>query len=220
MRTQVARAVAALVAGTSLFFAASARAQAGHYPAMQPAGVVQPEANFIISGFGDYGMSFVGQYRFLVDKRTQVWFDVGVETPSGATYFLVGGAGAWNFMKPSQDKPIDLSATLGVYGAFAGGSHDSFVRIPIGIDVGHTFKLDNGNTLQIFGHPRVSVDICTSTCSGTYGALNFDLGASYEITPAMYGRAAFTVGGIANGPSDGGFGISLAIKTGGSATKK
>ena len=207
------RTLAALVAGTLIAFATPARAQAWHYAAFQPADAVAPEANFIISGFGDYGASFVGQYRFLLDKRTQLWFDVGLATPSGATYFLFGGAAAWNFMKPTKDKPIDVSATLGVYGAFAGSSDPGYVRIPVGVDVGHTFKLSNGNALQAFAYPRLSVDICASTCSGTQGVLDFDLGASYEITKAMSGRAAFTFGGVGTGESQGGFGIALAIKT-------
>ena len=207
------RTFAALVAAAGLAFAPPARAQAWHYAAFQPADAVAPEANFIISGFGDYGASFVGQYRFLLDKRTQLWFDVGVATPSGATYFLVGGAAAWNFMKPTKDKPIDVSATLGLYGAFAGSNENSYLRIPIGLNVGHTFTLENKHALQAFAYPRLSVDICTSTCSGTQGVLNFDLGASYEITPAMSGRAAFTFGGIGTGESQGGFGIALAIKT-------
>ena len=59
------RTLAALVAGAFLAFAAPARAQAWHYAAFQPADAVAPEANFIISGFGDYGTSFVGQYRIL-----------------------------------------------------------------------------------------------------------------------------------------------------------
>ena len=207
------RILAAFIAGVLIMFSSPARAQAWHYAAMQPADAVLPEANFIISGFGDYGMSFVGQYRWLVDKRTQVWADVGVATPTGATYFLLGVAGAWNFMKPTADKPIDVSATLGVYGAMGGSGDASLVRIPVGINVGHTWKLDNGHNLQGFVFPRLSVDICTSTCSGTQGVLNADVGASYDITKSMAGRAAFTFGGVGTGESQGGFGVSLAIKT-------
>lgn len=208
------RTLAALFAGVLIMFSSPARAQAWHYAAMQPADPTAPEANFIISGFGDYGMSFVGQYRFLADKRTQIWADVGVATPSGGTYFLLGAAGAWNFMKPTADKPIDVSATLGIYGAMIGGGNPSYVRIPVGIDVGHTWKLGNGQNLQGFVYPRLSVDICTnSNCSGTNGVLNADVGASYDITKSMSGRAAFTFGGVGRGDSQGGFGVSLAIKT-------
>ena len=214
MKINRPRSIAALFAGALIMFASPARAQAWHYAAMQPADVTAPEANFIVSGFGDYGMSFVGQYRWMADKRTQIWADVGVATPSGGTYFLVGAAGAWNFMKPTADKPIDVSATLGVYGAMIGGNNPSYVRIPIGIDIGHTWKLGNGQNLQGFAFPRLSVDICAnSNCSGTNGVLNFDVGASYDITKSMAGRAAFTFGGVGRGASQGGFGVSLAIKT-------
>jgi hypothetical protein len=208
------RLLAAFIAGVLILFSSPVRAQAWHYAAMQPADVTTPEANFIISGFGDYGMSFVGQYRWMADKRTQVWADVGLATPSGGTYFLLGAAGAWNFMKPTADKPIDVSATLGIYGAMIGGSNPSYVRIPVGIDIGHTWKLSNGQNLQGFAFPRLSIDICTnSNCSGTQGVLNFDVGASYDITKSMAGRAAFTFGGVGRLESQGGFGVSLAIKT-------
>ena len=136
MRITSSRFSAALLAGALFTFSSPAAAQAWHYAAMQPAGVESNEANFIISGFGDYGMSFIGQYRWAVDKRTQIWADVGVATPSGTTYFLVGASGAWNFMKPTADKPIDVSATLGLYGALAGSSNVDWVRIPIGIERG------------------------------------------------------------------------------------
>lgn len=209
--------LAAIVAG-SLMLAAPAGAQAWHYAAMQPADVTPTEVNFLVSGFGDYGTSFVGQYRFGIEKRTQLWADVGLASGSGSTGFLVGIAGMWNFMQPTADKPIDVSATLGLYGAFS--SDIGVVRIPVGVNVGHTWKLDNGHKLQAFVFPRVSIDICSSHCSGTYGALNFDLGASYELTTAMSARAALTVGGIANGDSQAGFGVSLAFKTGGSPAAK
>ena len=205
------RVLTALVAGTLLFGAVPAGAQAWHYAAFQPADVQANEVNFIISGFGDYGTSFVGQYRWGIEKRTQLWADIGLASNSGETAFLIGIAGMWNFMTPSQDKPIDLSASLGVYGAFE--SHFDIIRIPIGLDVGHTWTLDNKHTLAAFAYPRVSFDICSSGCSGTSTNLNFDLGASYEFTKAMYGRAAFTFGAVGDGDTQAGFGISLAIKT-------
>jgi len=212
MRIMTPRILATLVAGSLAFAAAPASAQAWHYAAMQPADVTPNEANFLISGFGDYGTSFVGQYRWALEKRTQLWGDLGLYSSSGTTGFLVGIAGLWNFMTPTADKPIDVSGTLGLYGAFS--SDIGVVRIPIGLNVGHTWKLDNGHNLQAFAFPRLSIDVCTSTCSGTYGALNFDLGASYELTSAMAARAAFTFGGIANGEAQTGFGVSLAFKTG------
>jgi hypothetical protein len=205
------RVLAAIVAGTLLFGAAPAGAQAWHYAAMQPADVTSNEVNFIISGFGDYGTSFVGQYRWAVEKRTQLWADIGLASASGETPFLIGIAGLWNFITPSPDKPIDVSATLGVYGAFA--SDIDLVRIPIGIDVGHTWTLDNKHQLQGFAYPRISFDICSSGCSGTTTNLDFDLGVGYEFTKAMYGRAAFTFGAVGDGDAQAGFGISLAIKT-------
>ena len=219
MQTLRTRVVAAMVAGALMFAAAPAGAQAWHYAAMQPADVTPAEVNFIISGFGgDYGTSFVAQYRWAVEKRTQLWADIGLASASGTTPFLIGIAGAWNFMKPSADKPIDVSGTLGVYGAFS--SEVSLIRIPIGLNVGHTWKLSNGHDLQGFAFPRVSVDICSSKCSGTNANLNFDVGASYEITPVMAGRAAFTFGAVGAGDTQSGFGVSLAFKTGGSSTTK
>lgn len=211
MRSFSNRLAALVVAGMLAFSAKSAGAQAWHYAAFQPAGATPDEVNVLISFFGDYGTSFVGQYRWAIEKRTQIWVDVGVATPSGSTPFLVGVAGLWNFMTPSKDTPIDLSATLGVYGAFASG--DGIIRIPIGLDVGHTWTLNNGHDLTGWAHPRLSFDICSSGCSGTNANLNFDLGASYAFTKVMSGRAAFTVGAVGAGDSQGGFGVSLAFKT-------
>ena len=211
MRSLRTNVLTAIVAGSFTFTAAPAAAQAWHYAAFQPAAAQANEVNVLISFFGDYGTTFVGQYRWLVDKRTQIWADVGVATPTGHTPFLIGVAGAWNFMTPSKDTPIDLSATLGLYGAFASG--DGIIRVPIGIDVGHTWQLSNGHDLSGFAYPRLSIDFCSSGCSGTNANLNFDLGASYDFTKVMVGRAAFTVGAIGAGDTDGGFGISLAFKT-------
>jgi hypothetical protein len=215
MQKMGSRITTVLVLGAILSISAPVSAQAWHYAAFQPADVVAPEANFIISGFGDYGTSFVGQYRWMVEKRTQLWADVGVANPSGATYFLVGIAGGWNFMKPTPDKPIDVTGTVGLYGAFGNNNNASFIRIPLGVDVGHTWMLSNGHSLQAFGYPRVSIDICTSDCGGigTNTNLEFDLGAGYEITKAMAGRAAFTFGAVGNGDGQVGFGVSLAVKT-------
>ena len=204
------RTLAALAIGALITLSAPARAQAWHYPAMQPASQEPNEINVLIAGFGgDYGASFVGQYRWTVDKRTQLWADVGVSTPTGSTLFDVGIAGGWMLMTPTADRPIDLMATLGVYGAFGDGS---VIRIPIGINVGHTFVLENKHDLKIFAYPRLSIDFCSSSC-GTNANLNFDTGASYDITSAMSGRAAFTFGAVGAGSSDAGFGISLAFKT-------
>jgi len=212
MRIIPPRILAAVVAGSLALASAPAGAQAWHYAAMQPADSTPNQLNFIVSGFGDYGTSFVAQYRWTVEKRTQVWADAGLSSTSGTTGFLIGAAGAWNFVKPTADKPIDANATLGVYGAFS--SDIGVIRFPIGVNVGHSWKLDNGHTLEAFAFPRLSIDVCTSSCDGTYGVLNFDLGASYSITPAMAVRAAFTFGGIANGESQTGFGGSLSINTG------
>jgi len=211
MRSLRTRFLAAIVAGSLTFTATPAAAQAWHYAAFQPAGATPNEVNVLISFGGDYGTAFVGQYRWLIDKRTQIWADVGVATPSGSTPFLIGVAGAWNFVTPTKDTPIDVSATLGLYGAFANGSN--IIRVPIGLDVGHTWTLSNGHDLSGFAYPRLSIDFCSSGCSDTKANLNFDLGASYDFTKVMVGRAAFTFGAVGDGDSQAGFGISLAFKT-------
>ncbi len=204
------RTLAVLAVGALLTLAAPVHAQAWHYPAMQPASQEPNEINVLIAGFGgDYGESFIGQYRWTMDKRTQLWADVGVSTPTGSTLFDIGIAGGVMLLAPTPERPIDLMATLGIYGAFGDGS---VWRIPIGINVGHTFILDNKHALKIFGFPRLSIDFCSSDC-GTNANLNFDAGASYDITSAMSGRAAFTFGAVGAGSSDAGFGISLAFKT-------
>jgi hypothetical protein len=209
LRTRT-RFLAAVAVGALCAIAAPASAQAWHYPAMQPASPESKEINVMIAGFGgDYGESFIGQYRFIADKRTQVWFDLGLSTPTSTTLFDIGAAGGWMIMEPTAEKPIDLMLTAGIYGAFGDGS---IWRIPIGLNVGHTWILDNKHTLKAFAFPRASIDFCGSGCD-TNVNLNFDLGATYDFTKEMIGRAAFTFGAVANGDSDAGFGISLAFKT-------
>jgi hypothetical protein len=203
------RFLAALAVGALCAFAAPVSAQAWHYPAMQPASLEPKEINVMIAGFGgDYGESFIGQYRFTADKRTQVWFDVGLSTPTSTTLFDIGAAGGWMIMEPTAEKPIDLMVTAGVYAAVGDGT---LWRIPIGLNVGHTWILDNKHALKGFAFPRASIDFC-SGCD-TKVNLNFDLGASYDITTAMSARAAFTFGAVGDGSSDTGFGVSLAFKT-------
>jgi hypothetical protein len=209
LRTRT-RFFAALVVGALCAFAAPARAQAWHYPAMQPASPEASEINVLIAGFGgDYGASFIGQYRFTADKRTQIWFDVGLSTPTSTTLFDIGGSVGWMLLTPTADRPIDLMLTGGIYGAFGDGT---LIRVPIGLNVGHTWILDNKHALKGFAFPRASIDFCSSNCD-TNVNLNFDVGASYEITSAMSGRAAFTFGAVGNSSSETGFGVSLAFKT-------
>jgi hypothetical protein len=65
---------------------------------------------------------------------------------------------------------------------------------------GHTFKLDNGNELTPFVHPRLVLDDCGS-CSGTHAKLDVDVdvGINYEITPQIAVRLSGLLGGTTYG---------------------
>ncbi|MEP7067069.1 MAG: hypothetical protein ABI889_13620 [Gemmatimonadota bacterium] len=209
-RSMFARAVAA--AGAALAFGASAAsAQAWHYPTLQTPEISRRDFSVLVAGGGDYGTSVVGQWREGLASDVMLNFDVGLATPGSRTLFLAGVGGGYTLMKATQEVPIDLLLTGGLYGAF--GDH-SLVRIPVGVVAGHRFPLTGGLALTPFVSPRLSVDVCASSCDGvgTNLKLNFDLGARLDVTNTFGITAALTVGGVSNGNSQTGFGVGVVYR--------
>lgn len=208
---------AALFAGIATITTASgANAQAWHYPAFQPPTIATREFNFAIAGGGDYGTSGLVQWREGLGPDTHFSLDVGFADPDyGDAAFLIGGGLGQRIMRSTPDTPLDVVLTGGLYGAF--GSKPSFVRIPIGVVVGHRFPIEGSRTaITPYVHPRVSLDACVSDCHGlgTKVKLNFDIGADFEVTPKLSLRGAVLVGGVSNGDSQAGFGFGVAFHPG------
>ncbi len=107
--------------------------------------------------------------------------------------------------------PFDIAVT-GAAG-FSSGNGFNVVRIPFGIAAGHTFKLDNGNELTPFVHPRLSIDTCSpsSACvSSSKLDVDVDVGVNYEITPQVALRLAGMLGGTSYLGSTNAIGFSIA----------
>lgn len=199
-------ACAAVVLGTG-----SASAQAWHYPALQVPTISPRDFQVLVAGGGDYGTSFVGQWREGIAPDVMLNFDVGLATPGNRTLFLAGAGLGYTLMKSTQEVPIDLMLTGGLYGAFGTGS---LVRIPVGVVAGHYFPLSGGLAVTPFVSPRLSVDVCASDCGneGTDLKLNFDIGARLDVTKTIGVTAALTIGGLGNGPSQTAFGVGLVYR--------
>ena len=200
-------------AAASTTLAGRVSAQAWHYPAFQLPEVSTREFNFAVAGGSDYGTTGLAQWREGIGPDTHIGFDLGFSSPSGAsTLFLIGGGIGQQLIRSTQDMPIDLMLTGGLYGAFS--SDIGFLRIPIGVVAGHRFPLQNGMSLTPYAAPRLSIDACVSSChgEGTDANVNFDLGLDWAVNSMLSLRGALTVGAVGAGPSQTGFGFGLAFR--------
>ena len=199
----------------TLVTASSLAAQAYNYPALQTPRIVDREYNFAAASAGNAGTSLLFQWREGLNEDWQFSLDGGLASPkSGSTRVLVAGGLAWQWVRATADMPFDIAATGGA-GLSAGNGY-SVVRIPIGAVVGHTFKLDNGNELTPFVHPRISLDFCSGSAIGgpcpTSSKLDVDVdvGVNYEITPQIAVRISGLLGGTSYVGSTNAIGFSVA----------
>jgi hypothetical protein len=198
-------------------------AQSYNYPALQTPRIVDREYNFAAASAGYAGTSLVFQWREGLNADWQFSLDGGLAAPKGSnTRVLVGGGLAWQWVRSTADMPFDVAATGGA--GLSTGNSFTVVRIPIGAAVGHTFKLDNGNELTPFVHPRVSLDFCSGSLGvispgGTYLPpcsssskldVDVDIGVNYEITPQVAIRLAGMLGGTSYVGSTNAIGFSVA----------
>jgi hypothetical protein len=176
-------------------FSSVLSAQSYNYPALQTPRIVDREYNFAAASAGNAGTSLVFQWREGLNEDWQFTLEGGLASPKGSnTRVLVGGGMAWQWIRATADLPFDFAVT-GEAGLSAGNGF-TVVRIPIGVAAGHTFKLDNGNELTPYVHPRISIDNCSS-CVGNKSKLDVDVdvGLNYEITPQVGVRLAGMLGG-------------------------
>lgn len=213
MRTSLSFTKALIVAGSAIVLGAcGASAQAWHYPTLQTPDIATRDFTFLVAGGSSlYGTSGVAQWREGITPDFQFNVDVGFASPGSTTLFLAGAGVGYGLMKSTPETPIDLILTGGLYGAFGTGS---YVRIPVGVVAGHRFPLSGAMAITPFISPRLSVDVCASDCgtAGTDLKLNFDIGASLDVTRSIAIRSALTVGGIGVMPSRTSVGIGLVYR--------
>jgi len=211
----------------TLVSAASLAAQSYNYPSLQTPRIVDREYNFAAASAGNAGTSLLFQWREGMNEDWQFSLDGGLASPKGGsnTRLLLGGALAWQWKRANADLPFDIAATGGA--GFSSGSKLNVVRIPFGVVAGHTFKLDNGNELTPFVHPRLSLDFCSvssyqvnlngggtafvpSCASSSKLDVDVDVGVNYEITPQVALRLAGMLGGTSYLGSTNAIGFSVA----------
>lgn len=171
----------------------ASEAQALNYPAMQIPSVSYRDYSAAL--VGSNGTMLMGQWREGLSPRTHVGFDLGLYDPSNSsarTALFVAGTLGYDLMRSRSDQPLDLLLTAGA-GVSLANSRTSF-RLPVGVSMGHRFELDQGMALTPFVHPRLSIDLCSS-CSPrgrrrSDVSLNFDLGASFELSERLSFRAS------------------------------
>ena len=190
-------------------------AQSYNYPALQTPRIVDREYNFAAASAGNAGTSLLFQWREGLNEDWQFSLEGGLASPKGSdTRVVVGGGLAWQWVRATADMPFDIAATGGA-GLSSGNSY-SVVRIPIGAVVGHTFKLDNGNELTPFVHPRLAFDFCSGpSIGGPCGTsskldVDVDVGLNYEITPQVAVRLAGMLGGTNYLGATNAIGFSIA----------
>jgi hypothetical protein len=199
-------------------------AQAYNYPTLQTPRIVDREYNFAAANSGLAGTSLLFQWREGLNADWQFSLDGGIASPKGGNArVLFAGGLAWQWMRATADMPFDIAAT-GSAGLSSGNSY-TVVRIPIGAVVGHTFKLDNGNELTPFVHPRLALDFCSGSVGGfnpgggfdpaacpssTKLDVDVDVGVNYEITPQIAIRIAGMLGGTSYVGATNAIGFSVA----------
>jgi hypothetical protein len=195
-----------LVAGAIAGVCSEARAQLS-YPAFQVPQVVEREFNFALADAGN-ATSLVFQWREGIAPRAQLSFDGGlsdVDRPGSGVYLVLGGQFAYQMNRPSPDVPIDMLFTAGVFTRL-GEDPGNAMSVPVGAAVGYRLVLSGDIAITPYVHPRASIDMFDNNSELN---INFDFGASFDISRELSTRIAGTIG-----DADG-FGFSVAWRPAG-----
>ena len=203
----------ALVGATAL----PASAQAYDYPQFQiPRVSTIREFNFGIVGAGDAGTVLLGQWREPVGPRNQLSFDLSFGTPKDASVFGLGGQFAHQLTTASMSMPLDMALTVGA--GFASlnpdgpGDNFTFVRVPVGVSLGHTFPLQGspGMSITPYVHPRLAYQrLSAGGNSDSETAVDFDLGGDFTFNSGLSMRLSARLGG-GDFMDQEAYGVSLA----------
>jgi hypothetical protein len=191
--------------------ARQAAAQSWFTPSFQPPTVSSRDYTAAVGA--NAGTSAIFQWREGLDPSSHFGVEGGlVDTDGdGGTKLLLGGHYAYQLARARADQPLDLLLTAGA-GLAVGDGPDLF-RIPVGVSVGHRFPLEGGLAITPYVHPRLSLDFYNGARNGDGGSdlsIDFDLGASFEITPQLALRGSLVLSG-GRASDDVGFGIGLTI---------
>ncbi|MCC6318995.1 MAG: hypothetical protein IT361_15050 [Gemmatimonadaceae bacterium] len=200
-----------LVALTLLAPVATAHAQAWSYPVFQTPVVEHREFNAGVADAGRGGTTLIIQWREALASRSQFTLEAGLVAPDvrGRSNLLALGAQyAFQLTRSTSEVPLDLLFTAGAGTALG---DPVTLRLPVGINAGHRFELDGNTTLTPYVHPRLSLDFCGHCGDASGIGIDFDVGASWEVTSVLAIRgAAFFGGGDLFGRN--GIGLSVAYR--------
>ena len=201
-------ALAALVAPPA---ARTAAAQSWFTPSFQPPQVSTRDYTLAVAA--NAGTAALFQWREGLGPDSHFGLEGGlVDTDGdGGTKLLLGGSYAYQLTRTTAAQPLALLFTAGA-GLAVGDGPDLF-RIPVGVSVGHRFALDGEMAITPYVHPRLSLDLVTGgndDADNTDLSIDFDIGASFEITRQLALRGSLVVSG-GRYSDDIGFGLGLTI---------
>jgi hypothetical protein len=202
---------AALFAITGSTGARSAGAQTAWFtPSFQPPTVATRDYTGAV--VANAGTSALFQWREGLSTSSQLLVEGGLadaESPFG-TKLLLGGQYAHQLARATPEQPLDLLLTAGA--GLAVGEGPDLVRVPVGISIGHRFPLEGNLAITPYVHPRLVVDAWTADVGGdrTTLTIDFDIGASMQVTPQLAVRASLLVSGAAPANSLG-LGLGLTV---------
>ncbi len=191
-RSQQIRVLAVLVAAAVGLCAEVVTAQAYSYPSLQLPTVSTRDYTAAI--VGATGTTALFQWRERITQQMHVSLDAGLADPAGNSNLLIFAAGnlGRQLVRANGDQPLDVLFTGGL-GVSLGGS-TRFLRVPIGVSVGHRFGLDGGFALTPYVHPRISLDVCgrcgAHNDNNSELSLNFDVGVNFEVNSKFAVRLA------------------------------
>lgn len=204
MRLSLLFVAASLVAST-------ASAQAWSYPVFQTPVVEFREFNAGVADAGKGGTTLLVQWREALATRSQFTLEAGLvapDAPGKSNLLALGAQYAFQLLRSTSEVPLDVLFTGGAGVALG---DPVTLRVPVGVNVGHRFMLNDNSTLTPYVHPRLSLDFC-GDCGGATGVgVNFDVGASWEVTKVLALRGVAFFGGGDLFPNNG-FGFSLAYR--------
>ena len=189
-------------------------AQGWNYPSMMTPTIMQRQYGLVLANGGDAGTAIIGQWREGLNTETEFQLEVGLADPEGGdARFVIGGALARRLTRASQEMPLDMVLTGGVYPSF--GDDLTIVRIPIQLSMGHRFDVENSQVaITPFLNPRLSFDLCGDCVDESDLSINFDVGAAFELNPRLSLVAAILFPGGDILPDDTGFGFGIYWRPG------
>lgn len=193
----------------------SVGAQGWNYPSMMTPTIMQRQYGIVLANGGDDGTAIIGQWREGLNTETEFQLDLGFADPDfGDARLVFGGALARRLTRSSQEMPLDMVITGGIYPSI--GDEVTIIRIPVQLSMGHRFDIENSQlVITPFLNPRLSFDWCDDCGNDdTDLAINFDLGAAMEVSRSLSLTAALVFPG-GDLFDDTGFGFGIYWRPGG-----